>query len=114
MGDDITISIANDFWPFPAGRTPGDGDYNGQVFRENILLPKLMKAIAEGSHLLVSLDGLKSCGSSFLDSAFGGLVRYEKIDKQLLNKTLRVEFTSHALERYNVAIEKYILRAKPE
>lgn len=110
----MTISIAKDYSAFPAGRVPEDGDFDGQTFREEILLPKLKEAIDEGAQLLVSLDDLQSCGSSFLDSAFGGLIRYDGIAKHELERTMKVVFSHRALERYKLAIDKYVSRATAE
>ena len=88
-----------------------DGEFNAEKFRTTLLRPKLEKAIKAGTALIVSLDGLKSCGSSFLESAFGGLVREEKISKSDLSKHLRVETNQKSLERYKIAIERYIKNA---
>lgn len=66
------IKIASAFSEFPAGRYRADGPYSGQAFREDVLIPAL-----KSSHgtLHVSLDGTLGLGSSFLEEAFGGLVR---------------------------------------
>ena len=108
------INISKDFSAFPAGRVPDDGKFNGHDFRVNVLLPELTKALEDKTYVVVDLDGLKSCGSSFLDSAFGGLIRYEKFSKPDLMKYLKIKFSDPSLERYKVAIDRYISRAVPE
>jgi hypothetical protein len=65
------IYIARDFSPSPAGRYPEDGPHNGELFRERWLLP----AIKEHDVVEVNLDDTGGYGSSFLEEAFGGLVR---------------------------------------
>lgn len=65
------ISVAEQFSPFPAGRYYEDGPHSGQKFREEFLVP----ALKEGKSLVVNLDGTLGYGSSFLEEAFGGLVR---------------------------------------
>jgi STAS-like domain of unknown function (DUF4325) len=65
------ISIANDFSRVPAGRYKADGPFSGERFREELLLPMLRK----GGRLEVELDGVEGYGSSFLEEAFGGLIR---------------------------------------
>lgn len=114
MSDALVLSIADDFSPFPAGRVEEDGPFNGEKFRKKFLVPGLKSAAEGGRSLEVSLDGLKSCGSSFLESAFGGLVRYEKYTEAQLNDLLRIAFHSPSLERYKLAIERHIGRAKVE
>ncbi|WP_394707819.1 STAS-like domain-containing protein [Roseovarius pacificus] len=108
------ISIAKDFWPFPAGRVDDDGPYNGEKFRKEHLLPALKDAEDAGASLVVGLDGLKSCGSSFLESAFGGLVRYEGYTAKRLRELMRIEYKSASLERYKRSIENHIKRAVAE
>ena len=84
------ISLAEDFSPFPAGRYhPHDGPHTGQRFREERLIPALGK-LGEAERLEVVFDGVEGCGSSFLDEAFGGLVRDAGFSKAFLEKHLRL------------------------
>jgi hypothetical protein len=71
MTNTRTIAIAKQFSDVPAGRFYSDGEVSGQAFRERLLLP----ALANGGHVLVDLDGVEGYGSSFLEEAFGGLIR---------------------------------------
>lgn len=66
-----TISVAKDFSPYPAGRFCTDGPYSGEAFREKVLAPVL----DAGEQAVIDLDGARGYGSSFLEEAFGGLVR---------------------------------------
>jgi hypothetical protein len=66
-----SISLARDFTKFPAGRYKEDGPYSGELFREKYLEP----ALTCDETLVVDLDGARGYGSSFLEEAFGGLVR---------------------------------------
>lgn len=65
------INIDREFSPFPAGRYREDGPFSGQAFREDVLAP----ALKSFPNVHVSLDGTLGLGSSFLEEAFGGLVR---------------------------------------
>ncbi|MBR3371152.1 MAG: STAS-like domain-containing protein [Rhodobacteraceae bacterium] len=112
MGDKM-LNIASEFWKYPAGRSKIDGPYNGETFRINHLAPKLREVIQAGGKLTVSMDGLLSCGSSFLDSAFGGLVRDDKFTKKELENHLRIVVTMKELERYRTAALRHIERALP-
>jgi STAS-like domain of unknown function (DUF4325) len=67
------IKVAEDFSLFPAGRFYSDGKASGQRFREEVVLPAL-RAEQHGA-IAVYLDGTFGYGSSFLEEAFGGLVR---------------------------------------
>lgn len=71
MENNVTINVANDFSRFPAGRTPVDSKYSGEAFRSKFLEQNL----ANGKSITIELDGPIGYGSSFLEEAFGGLVR---------------------------------------
>jgi hypothetical protein len=66
-----TINIATDFTRYPAGRYAKYGNASGETFRETLLVPMLQK----GEQLKIVLDGTIGYGSSFLEEAFGGLIR---------------------------------------
>jgi len=65
------IDVGKDYTEFPAGRHRVDGRYSGQAFREVHLTP----ALQEHEVVRILLDGTIGYGSSFLEEAFGGLVR---------------------------------------
>lgn len=67
----VTISVARDFTRFPSGRYVRNGETSGEAFRQKFLEPPLR----EGQPVIVELDGTVGYGSSFLEEAFGGLVR---------------------------------------
>lgn len=67
----LTISVAEQFSPAPAGRFLDDGPYPGAAFRDKLLLP----AIRSSEKVIVDMEGTELAGSSFLEEAFGGLVR---------------------------------------
>lgn len=106
-----TINIAEVFSAYPAGRDDNDGPFNGSKFRDHVLAPRLRSAIERSQKLIVSLDGVRSFGSSFLEEAFGGLVRvgFSKAD---IRKHLTVESTMVGGTRYIEAITRYIDRAR--
>ncbi|HNP66163.1 MAG TPA: STAS-like domain-containing protein [Woeseiaceae bacterium] len=66
-----TLSIAKDFSRFPGGRYRRLGRFSGEQFRDDCLQVHLHS----GEIVSVDLDGTSGLGSSFLDEAFGGLVR---------------------------------------
>lgn len=71
MGTTVKINIARDFSRLPAGRFRSDGPYSGERFRDDWL----RKPLTAGSAVEVVFDGARGYGSSFLEEAFGGLVR---------------------------------------
>lgn len=86
---DFTINVANDFYPRPAGRYDTDGKNNGTRFRKENLVPNLKKISIE-DHLIVDFHGVTMAGSSFLEEAFGGLIREEGFSKDFIRRTIKV------------------------
>lgn len=82
------LIIAKEFSVTPGVRYPEEGPFSGQEFRENVLMPKLQKAIAGGVKLLIDFDGSAGYGSSFLEESFGGLIREEGLSFDIINKTI--------------------------
>lgn len=104
MSKSMQISIARDFSPSPAGRFRADGPFPGEAFREDVLLPKLK----EVDELYIDLDGTSGYGSSFLEEAFGGLVRRGFSEATLKGK---LRFSS-SRPSYEVRIWNYIHQAE--
>lgn len=67
------IDVVRDFGHAPAGRHRADGPRTGEHFREELLLPRLRAK--DDDRLIVILDGAAGYPGSFLEEAFGGLVR---------------------------------------
>lgn len=98
-----SISIAEDFSAYPGGRVPADGPYSGQEFRDNILVPVLKDDNTE--KVCIDFDGTRGYGSSFLEEAFGGLIRMSKFSKAQIYK--KFEFKS-SRESIIEEVTKYI------
>lgn len=101
------IRIAEDFSQYPGGRYPADGDGNGTVFREKFLEPVLQ---AHDTALIV-LDGTRGYPSSFLEEAFGGLVR-KGFDAELIKKSFTFVAEQPGFSRFIAIIHEHIDRAK--
>lgn len=85
---ECTIDVARDFTARPFGRYHRDGDRSGETFRDKLLIPALRKY----DHVTVELSGTNYYGSSFLEEAFGGLLRNGFKKSELLEK-LKVRHT---------------------
>lgn len=86
MNSKVTIDIAKQFSTEPAGRFPTDGPNSGERFRNELLLPALLST----QKVVVILDGAEGYGSSFLEEAFGGLVREGKFSAADLHDRLEI------------------------
>ena len=75
-----TINVAKDFTRFPAGRYKKNGETSGEAFRERFL----EEPLRQGESLTIEFDGTVGYGSSFLEEAFGGIVRSLKLPSQFI------------------------------
>ena len=103
----VTISIADNFSAYPAGRYPEDGDYNATAFRKKWLVP----ALTDDARVEVTFDDVIGLAASFLDEAFGGLVRNEGMSKEFLDAHLHLTTTEPELEDYVSPARRYIDQA---
>lgn len=65
------FSIAGQFSVYPSGRLRKTGPASGEAFRDDFLI----KLLEDTEPVEIDLDGTSGYPSSFLDEAFGGLVR---------------------------------------
>lgn len=98
------INIARDFSDVPAGRFPEDGEFNGQRFRREFLVP----ALRQGSRVEVVFDDTEGFGSSFLEEAFGGLIRYEHFSPEDLRARLILSAKTARAERFVRKVRKHL------
>lgn len=94
------LKVAEDFSRSPSGRYLSDGPNSGERFREELLYPALLIGKVE-----VNLDGVLTLGSSFLDEAFGGLVREKGMSATDLRSKLAIK---SELKTYVSKIWSYI------
>lgn len=83
----VTVNIAKDFSRFPSGRYERNGDTSGEAFRSRFLADPISK----GERVAVEFDGTLGYGSSFLEEAFGGLVRALRIKPAALLAQLELK-----------------------
>lgn len=86
------IDIAKDFSRYPAGRFISDGPFSGERFRNEFLVP----ALQNNEKIVVNLDGTRGYGSSFLEEAFGGLVRLG-FDKDTIKRIISINTRDESL-----------------
>lgn len=68
-----SIKIADDFSVHPGARYEADGDFSGEKFLKELLLPKFTKAVEQGGLLFIDLDRAFGYPSSFVSGSFGKL-----------------------------------------
>ena len=100
----ITVSVAKDFTRFPAGRYKRNGETSGEAFRERFL----EEPIRRGEHVTVEFDGTVGYGSSFLEEAFGGIVRSLKVSAEFVLEHLTLQTSDPSLRD---EVREYILDA---
>ena len=82
----VVVNIAQHFTRYPSGRYKRNGATSGEAFRERFLEAPL----AKGDDVTVELDGTVGYGSSFLEEAFGGVVRSLNLPAGEIKKHLTI------------------------
>ena len=106
-GTTKTITIAQDFSKFPAGRFREDGNASGTAFRDDLLVTALRSA----ERVMVVFDGVAGFSSSFLEEAFGGLVRECRMDKAFLDEHLHLHAEDPDLADFVQLAKRHIKEA---
>ena len=103
---EIIINIANDFTDTPGPRYIDEGNFSGELFRKKLLLKKYNLAKKNNLNLVIELDGAYGYPPSFLEEAFGGLVRETKDNPNTIKKIIK--FTSKTRPQLIERIYEYI------
>lgn len=93
----------------PFGRYTKDGTGNGTAFREKFLYGPMSDPHVD--RVVVKLDSVApgyEYGSSFLEEAFGGLVRVNRLDSKMVLNKLKIDT---AFPDYVLEIRSYIEEA---
>ncbi|WP_309091736.1 STAS-like domain-containing protein [Phenylobacterium sp.] len=98
------IRLASDFTRFPFGRYRSQGGFSGEAFRDDVLLPLLRN----GERIVVDLDGTSGLSPSFLEEAFGGLVRAGFSPDEVIE---RVQISSDEDPSYIDEVRGYVREA---
>lgn len=101
------IAIAEEFSKYPGPRYRHDGPHSGEEFRTKLLRPALDAVIATGAVVTVVLDGVAGYGSSFLEEAFGGLIR-EGVDPSLVERHLNIVAETPRFQHHRLRAIDYI------
>ncbi len=86
------IVIAKDFHEDPGAREEKDGLNSGEIFYNELLQPRYLKAVKGKYIILIDLDGVFGYPSSFVSGSFGALsIKYgsEQVLKHLTFKSER-------------------------
>lgn len=101
----IRVNVAKQFSKLPGARYIRLGPNSGELFRQTFLVEPLR----QGKTVIVELDGVRGYGSSFLEEAFGGVVRELDLDIDDARRRLKVETN---VKSWELDVEEYIRTAK--
>ena len=105
----MVINVATQYTRTPDVRYESQNKgKSGEGFRDTLLFPKLQECIANQEVLYVSFDGCRGAGVSFLEEAFGGLIR-KGVNYEDIQKYLQVVWNSNPRKLNQIA--KYIKKA---
>lgn len=107
----VEIKIATEFSRYPGGRYRSLGKFSGEQFREDYLIP----ALRGGEKVIVVLDETEGYGSSFLEEAFGGLVRrgfdLRELEAKLATVARNPEFETYVDELWQYIRDESVRKA---
>jgi hypothetical protein len=105
------VRVAAEFSPYLGGRYRDDGPWSGEQFREEVLVPRLQQAIQSDGHLVLVLDGVAGVPSSFLEEAFGGLLRATEWKLEQLRDILEIKADDPDLWPYIKLADRFMAEA---
>ena len=108
----LRINIAEEFSPVPIGRYRDDGEKSGEAFREDILYPRIQVALEKQEILEIDLTGMYGLASSFLEEAFGGLVREKGLNSDDILRTIKFLSEESHFDLYIECAKECIKNAK--
>lgn len=103
-----TLSIAKDFSSRPGGRTKVMGPGSGEAFRD-LILSKIKRSPDEIFEVV--LDGTEGYGSSFLEEAFGGIIRLDLMSPEDALKRIKIVALTRNYESYAIEAKRYMQEA---
>lgn len=106
------FKISEKFSPTPGPRFIDEGEFSGELLRKNHLLPLIQGAIKDGVKLNVDLDGTHGYLTSFLEEAFGGLIREDHLSFNDLKRCLEIISTEEPYLKED--IDEYLQEAHDE
>lgn len=104
------ITIGKDYARVPGGRFSKYGPFSGEDFRENVLAPALLT----NEKVVVYLDDTATYMGSFLEEAFGGLIRQDHFSPSELSKKLSVQAKADRYAIYVRMVEQFLQDAASE
>lgn len=93
------IDIGKDYTDHPGARYTGDGEWSGERFLKEHLLPKFNKAVQNQYILFIDLDNLTGCPTSFVSGSFGKLSIEKGAALVLKHLQFKSEYNPIRLER---------------
>jgi len=104
---EYSINVGTDFSRIPGGRYVRHGEFSGEAFRSEVLAPALRKF----DHVTVNLDGTVGYSGSFIEEAFGGLLRDEGFSAEDIDRQLTITCSDQRYALYVRMAQQYIREA---
>jgi len=105
---DYTIHVAQDYSATPLGRYRKHGEFSGERFRDEYLIP----ALERHKKIAINFDGVAGLPSSFLEEAFGGIIRSGKITAEDFFLRVSILVTTPSLTLAKDRIKRYMKSAE--
>lgn len=84
----MEYKIAKEYTDLPGGRYIYMGPHSGEDFRDSVLVNLINECIKNNEQLILDFDGAYGYPPSFIEEAFGGLVRNHNFSYNTLKNIL--------------------------
>ena len=107
------IKFVDVFTDTPGVRYRKDGKFSGEEFRDEILIPCLIRCISLNEKLYLDLDGAYGYPPGFIDEVFGGLIRMNLFKTRTIKEKLVIisdeaEYLKNEIKRDMEEGKKYV------
>ncbi|WP_333611916.1 STAS-like domain-containing protein [Brevundimonas bullata] len=107
----IVLNVPQAFSRYLGGRYRNDGPWSGEAFRDDLLIPTLQDALGRHEQVTIILDGVAGVPSSFLEEAFGGLLRSGRFTLAQLKQVIHFQAEDPELWPYLRLADEFMEQA---
>ena len=104
------LHIATQFSKFPGGRFRRFGNYSGEEFREDVLVPAIDR-LGSNEELIIDISDVMNFPPSFLDEAFAAIIRDKTLTLEQFKAKIKFE-ADEANQPYIGMIDQYLKDAQ--
>lgn len=112
MMSDLIIDVGRDFSRRPVGRESSVGNFSGERFLKQFLLPALSTTQGTNRVVVIDFNNVTMAGGAFLEEVFGGLFRTDPpVMTSMADFKSRIRIVSESRHRLAASIDQIVQEA---